>query len=211
MRVETRESGGIAGPAKWAAVGALGGAAVMGVIGAMVLRQPRELVAAERSPTPVHAFVTATAPPLPSSTTPVPPPPLPSASPPALVNPQPVEPKPETTKAPPTPEPEPSAPTLPATPPAPVPASEPPKPAPPSPKPAAPAAPKAPAPSGKLNVNRATQAELELLPGIGPAMAKRIIEYRTTHGAFKRIDDLDKVKGIGPKTLEKLRPLVTIE
>lgn len=60
-------------------------------------------------------------------------------------------------------------------------------------------------------MNTAGQGELELLPGIGPALAKRIIEYRTTKGAFKRVDDLDAVKGIGPKILERLRAQVTVE
>lgn len=60
----------------------------------------------------------------------------------------------------------------------------------------------------KIDVNKATPAELELLPGIGPALAKRIIDYRTQHGAFQSVDELDKVKGIGPKVLERLRPLV---
>jgi comEA protein len=62
-----------------------------------------------------------------------------------------------------------------------------------------------------INVNTAGQGELELLPGIGPALAKRIIEHRTTKGAFKRVDDLDAVKGIGPKILERLRAQVTVE
>lgn len=62
-----------------------------------------------------------------------------------------------------------------------------------------------------INVNTAGQVELELLPGIGPALAKRIIEHRTTKGAFKRVDDLDAVKGIGPKILERLRTQVTVE
>ncbi len=62
-----------------------------------------------------------------------------------------------------------------------------------------------------INVNTAGQGELELLPGIGPALAKRIIEYRTTKGVFKRVDDLDAVKGIGPKILERLRAQVTVE
>ncbi|MFA6046900.1 MAG: ComEA family DNA-binding protein [Phycisphaerales bacterium] len=61
-----------------------------------------------------------------------------------------------------------------------------------------------------ININTATQAELELLPGIGPAMAGRILEYRAQHGAFKSIADLDNVKGIGPKTLAKLTPLVRV-
>jgi competence protein ComEA len=66
------------------------------------------------------------------------------------------------------------------------------------------------APTGLININTATAAELEELPGIGPSYAKGIIDYRTQNGPFVRVDDLDKVKGIGPKTLEKLRPLVTI-
>jgi competence protein ComEA len=64
--------------------------------------------------------------------------------------------------------------------------------------------------AGRLNINIATAAELELLPDVGPALAKRIIEYRRAHGAFKTVEDLDNVPGIGPKTLEKLRPLVCV-
>lgn len=62
-----------------------------------------------------------------------------------------------------------------------------------------------------INLNTASGAELELLPGIGPALAARILEYRKEHGRFRSVDELDNVKGIGPRTLEKLRPLVTIE
>ncbi|MBY0313147.1 MAG: ComEA family DNA-binding protein [Phycisphaerales bacterium] len=62
-----------------------------------------------------------------------------------------------------------------------------------------------------VNINTATQAELELLPGIGPALAGRIIEHRTLRGAFRRVEDLDAVKGIGPRMLERLRPLVSVE
>ncbi len=65
--------------------------------------------------------------------------------------------------------------------------------------------------AGTLNVNAATRAELELLPGIGPALAGRIIDHRTTHGPFRSMDDLDKVRGIGPKLMERLRPLVRFE
>lgn len=62
---------------------------------------------------------------------------------------------------------------------------------------------------GKLiDVNSATQAELELLPDVGPALAKRIIEYRTKNGPFTNLATLDKVSGIGPKTLDKLKDRV---
>jgi len=87
----------------------------------------------------------------------------------------------------------------------------------PAPAPPAPAAPLAGAPSKapglthRININKAQQAELELLPGVGPAMAKQIMDYRALHGPFKTIADLDKVKGIGPKKLAKIAPLVTVE
>lgn len=69
----------------------------------------------------------------------------------------------------------------------------------------------APPTTHHVNLNTATQAELELLPGIGPAMAKRILEYRATHGKFTSVDQLDSVKGIGTKTMAKLRPLVSVD
>ena len=62
----------------------------------------------------------------------------------------------------------------------------------------------------KIDLNTATQAQLESLPLVGPSMAKRIIEYRAANGPFKSVADLDKVKGIGEKTLAKLMPLVTV-
>lgn len=63
----------------------------------------------------------------------------------------------------------------------------------------------------KVNINTASQAELELLPQVGPAMAKKIMEYREKNGPFKDPKELDRIKGIGPKTLEKLLPLVTVK
>src|SRR5690349_3937727 len=61
-----------------------------------------------------------------------------------------------------------------------------------------------------VNVNTATQAELETLNGIGPAKAKAIIDYRNKNGAFKTVEELDKVPGIGEGTLKKIRADVTL-
>ena len=59
-----------------------------------------------------------------------------------------------------------------------------------------------------LNINTATVEELQTLPNIGEATAQRIIDYRTQHGNFASVDALQNVKGIGTKTVEKLRPFV---
>ena len=68
-----------------------------------------------------------------------------------------------------------------------------------------------PSVTGVVNVNSATAEELALLPGVGPTKAQAIVRYRTEHGAFKRIEDLAEVKGIGEKQLEKLRPHLALE
>ncbi len=70
-----------------------------------------------------------------------------------------------------------------------------------------PAAAEAPAP---INLNTATAAELEKLPGIGPATALRIVEFRTKNGAFKKVEDLMNVRGIGEKSFLTLKPLVIV-
>ena len=62
----------------------------------------------------------------------------------------------------------------------------------------------------KINVNTATETELESLPGVGPVLAQRIIDYRTEHGPFATVDALDDVSGIGPATLADLRDLVSV-
>jgi len=56
-----------------------------------------------------------------------------------------------------------------------------------------------------VNINTASEAEFEALKGIGPAKAKAIIEYRNQHGHFKSIDDLEKVSGVGPSTINQIR------
>ncbi len=61
-----------------------------------------------------------------------------------------------------------------------------------------------------VNVNTATAAELELLPRIGPAVAARIVEQREKNGAFKNLDDLMLVRGIGESTYEQLKPYVAL-
>jgi competence protein ComEA len=73
------------------------------------------------------------------------------------------------------------------------------------------AAPVAEAPGAKINVNTASLAELETLPGVGPKLAQRILDDRARNGNYKTLKDLDRVSGIGTKTLERLAPLVTFE
>jgi competence protein ComEA len=58
----------------------------------------------------------------------------------------------------------------------------------------------------RLDLNRATKSELRLLPGVGDALALRVVEHRQRHGPFRSVDDLSQVTGFGPKTLERLRP-----
>jgi len=64
--------------------------------------------------------------------------------------------------------------------------------------------------SGIININRATAKELDKLPGIGPVIASRIVEYRTLNGFFQSIDDLKKVQGIGASTLEKFKTKIRV-
>lgn len=65
--------------------------------------------------------------------------------------------------------------------------------------------------SGKININTAGAEELDKLPGIGPALAERIIQYRTENGPFSQPEDLQNVSGIGPKTYEKMSAQVTVQ
>jgi comEA protein len=67
-----------------------------------------------------------------------------------------------------------------------------------------------PASTEKINLNSATVEQLESLPGIGPAMAKTIVEHRTKVGKFNRIEEIMKVKGIGEKKFQKIKDRLTV-
>jgi competence protein ComEA len=64
---------------------------------------------------------------------------------------------------------------------------------------------------GVVNLNQASEQELDLLPGVGPAKAKRIAAWRAAHGPFRRLRDLRRVKGFGKKTVRKLTPYLTLD
>ena len=64
--------------------------------------------------------------------------------------------------------------------------------------------------SGKININRADSDKLQEIPGVGPATAQKIIEYREENGKFKSIEDIKNVSGIGSKTFESLKEYITV-
>lgn len=64
---------------------------------------------------------------------------------------------------------------------------------------------------GRININTASVKDLETLPGIGPAYAQRIIEYRDENDGFETIEELKKIKGIAQKRLEKLKPFIKLK
>jgi len=65
-------------------------------------------------------------------------------------------------------------------------------------------------PGGKVNLNTATLAQLDGLPGVGPVLAQRIIDFRLQHGGFKDVGELRQVDGIGEETFARLKNLVTL-
>ena len=63
----------------------------------------------------------------------------------------------------------------------------------------------------KININKATQAELETIPGVGPSTALKIINYRNENGKYKNIEDIKNVSGIGDAKFEKMKDYITIK
>jgi len=63
----------------------------------------------------------------------------------------------------------------------------------------------------KIEINSATVEQLQEVPGIGPTLAARIVEFRKEHGRFERVEDLLNVQGIGVRTLEQMRPYLKVE
>lgn len=64
--------------------------------------------------------------------------------------------------------------------------------------------------AGTVDLNSASEGDLQEVPGIGPSLAKKIVEFRKENGPFKSVEDLLKVRGIGEKSLERLRAHVTV-
>jgi competence ComEA-like helix-hairpin-helix protein len=65
-------------------------------------------------------------------------------------------------------------------------------------------------PAQPVNINTANSEQLQTVPGIGPATAGKILQMRKTYGAFKSVDDLLAIRGLGPKRLEKMRKYLTV-
>jgi competence ComEA-like helix-hairpin-helix protein len=65
-------------------------------------------------------------------------------------------------------------------------------------------------PTQPININTANSSQLQLVPGIGPATANKILQMRKSYGAFKSVNDLMAIRGIGPKRLEKMKKYLTV-
>ncbi len=68
----------------------------------------------------------------------------------------------------------------------------------------------APQPAVRVNINTASTEQLQAIPGVGPATAERIIQFRQGNGTFERVEDLLNIRGIGESTLEKMRPYIKL-
>ena len=62
----------------------------------------------------------------------------------------------------------------------------------------------------KVNINTASPEELQSLPGIGPSLARRIIEYRSINGRFRRVEEIKKVSGIGERSFQRIKKLIAV-
>jgi competence protein ComEA len=70
--------------------------------------------------------------------------------------------------------------------------------------------PSPPSAENPIDLNTASRDALQALPGIGPALSKRIVTYRSAQESFRQVDELERVSGIGPKTMATLRPMIRV-
>jgi competence protein ComEA len=64
---------------------------------------------------------------------------------------------------------------------------------------------------GKININKASVQQLDTLPGVGPSIAQKIVEYRSSRGDFKSIEELNNVSGIGDEKYKDIKDLITVD
>lgn len=181
---------GVAAPAaRWSGAGFLAGAGAVGILWGTVGRTPPPQPIHANPPAEIREQAAADATP-------------PTIAPPPAAEPLPLvppAPRAQLVQAEPEPQP-PSTPTraTPATDPEARPAQQ------PTSQPASPVL-------TRININTAGPAELDTLPRIGPALAQRIIDFRDANGPFRSLQDLERVSGIGPKTVERLAPHITFD
>jgi len=66
-------------------------------------------------------------------------------------------------------------------------------------------------PTRQIDINKASAVELTAIPGVGNVIAQRIVEFRDKQGPFRRVEDLMKIRGIGEKSFQKIRPYIKVE